>query len=461
MNRWVSRLLGSVLALSLMFGTAGSAAAAANDRDEAFTLLRRVFEIVEYYHKDGADLDAFIEGALQGGLEALGDPYTNYFTESEFDEFLDSLEGTLSGIGVYLEVADGYVIVAAPIKGTPAHRAGLEAGDRILEADGVSLVGESTEKASAVIRGEPGTAVKLLIERPAEGRTFEVTIVREVINIPEVESEMLEDGVGYLALTGFSDSAASEFYKAVEELKKEGATALVLDLRNNPGGYVQAAVNIASAWVPKGEPVLIEVGKDGQSVHRSKGTLIDLPTVVLVNGGSASASEILAGAIQDYQAGPLVGTRTFGKGTVQQILFLTGGAGMKVTTAEYLTGKGRKVDGVGLTPDHVVEPATVDTSLREPLALNRLLLSGSVGLDVLALQERLAFLGYANERDGVMGSLTVRAVYRFRFANDLPATSAVDSAFVTKLNERVAEAIRAQAELDPQLDKAIELLTSR
>jgi len=444
-----------------MFGTAGSAAAATSDRDAAFSLLQRVFEIVEYYHKDGADLDAFLQGALQGGLEALGDPYTNYFSEPEFREFLDSLEGTVTGIGVYLEVADGYVIVAAPIKGTPAYEAGLQAGDRILEANGVSLVGETTEKASSVIRGEPGTAVKLRIERPSEGRTFEATIVRAVINVPEVESEMLEDGVGYLALTGFSDSASTEFYNAVEELKEQGATSLVLDLRNNPGGYVQSAVAIASAWVPKGEPVLIEVGKDDQTVHRSRGSLINLPTVVLVNGGSASAAEILAGAIQDYGAGTLVGTQTFGKGTVQQILFLTGGAGMKVTIAEYLTGKGRKVDGVGLTPDHVVEPAKVDASLRQPLELDRLLLPGSVGLDVLALQERLAFLGYSNEQDGVMGTLTVRAVYRFRFANDLAVTSAVDSAFVTKLNERVAEAVRAQEAVDVQLEKAIELLTSR
>lgn len=461
MRKWIHRLAASILAATLLWGSADSALAASVDRDSAFQLLENVFEIVEHYHKDGADLEAFIRGALEGGLEALGDPYTEYFFPDEFKAFLDSLEGTLTGIGVYLEVEDGYVIVAAPIKGTPAWRAGLMAGDRILEANGVPLVGATPEKAGSIIRGEPGTEVTLVIERPSEGRRFTVTITREVINSPEVEYELLEDGIGYLALTGFSDTASREFYTAVEALKGEGAKALVLDLRNNPGGYVDAAVDIASAWVPAGEPVLVEVGKKGEQVHRSRGRLINLPTVVLVNNGSASAAEILAGAIQDYEAGVLVGTPTFGKGTVQQILFLSGGAGIKVTTAEYLTGKRRRVEGEGLKPDYVVEPPAVPAELAKPLALDRLLLPGHVGLDVLALQERLAFLGYSPERNGVLGKNTERAVYYFRWAHNLPSTSAVDRAFVEALNREVAAAVRALQQQDPQLEKAVELLKAQ
>lgn len=461
MIKWMKRLVASVLTVSLLWGSTGSAAAATADLDSAFRLLESVYEIVESYHKDGADLEAFIRGALEGGLEALGDPYTNFFFPEEFQAFLDSLEGTLTGIGIHLEEADGYVIVAAPIKGTPAYRAGLMAGDRILEANGVSLVGASAEKAGSIIRGEPGTEVTLVIERPSEGRTFTVTITREYINIPEVEYELLEDGVGYLALTGFSDSAPREFYAAVEALKEEGAAALVLDLRNNPGGYVDAAVEIASAWVPKGEPVLVEVGRRSEKVHRSKGTLIDLPTVVLVNNGSASAAEILAAAIQDYDAGVLVGTQTFGKGTVQTILFLSGGSGMKVTTAEYLTGKRRSVEGAGLKPDVVVEPPTVPPGVAEPLVLQRLLLPGHVGLDVLALQEKLAFLGYSTDRNGVLGKVTERAVYHFRWDHGLPSTSAVDSEFAAALNAAVADAVQAMRREDVQLQKAVELLKKR
>lgn len=454
------RLLGSVLALTLLFGLAPGASAATSP-DEAFSKLQTIFEIIEAYHKDGADLETFLDGAIQGGLDALGDPYTNYFTPDEFADFLDSLEGTLSGIGIYMETKDNYIIVAAPIKGSPAFEAGLKTGDRILEANGTDLVGASTEYAGSIIRGEPGTEVTLKIERPSENRTFEVTIVRAQINIPEVEFEMLENGVGYLALTGFSDSASREFYKAVESLKEQGATSLVLDLRQNPGGYVNSAVDIASAWVPKGEPVLVEVGKDGETVHRSRGNLINLPTAVLVDGGSASAAEILAGAIQDYGAGELVGTQTFGKGTVQQILFMNGGDGMKVTIAEYLTGKRHHVDGIGLTPDYVVEPLSADPMFYTPLELDRLLLANKVGLDVLDLQQRLAFLGFDTELDGVFGPKTQRVVQNFRRRHALTGGAVVDDAFAEVLNAEVARAVAELEETDAQLDKAVELLTAK
>lgn len=451
-------LIRTLVAVTLVLSLMAGAAAAASNRDELFSTIEAVFDLVESYHKDGADLETFIEGAIQGGLEALGDPYTKYFNPEDFDAFLESLNGTFSGIGAYLEEDGNYVIVSAPIKDSPAYRAGLQTGDRFLEANGIPLVGESVEKAQAVIRGEPGTEVRLKMERPSENRTFEVTIIREVITIPDVEYEMLENNVGYLALMGFSNTAPREFYEAVEALKEQGAVGLVLDLRQNPGGYVDPAVSIASAWVPKGEPVMYEVGKDGETVHKSQGRLIDMPTVVLVDSGTASAAEILAGAIQDYEAGVLVGTQTFGKGTVQQILFLSGGRGMKITIAEYLTAKRRPVEDVGLTPDYMVEPFQLAPELAKPMEFTRVLYSGRVGLDVLDLQNRLQFVGYAPETDGVMGPHTVRAVELFRRAEGLPITSFVDQHFVEALNERVAEVAREKAEADPQLQKAIELL---
>lgn len=453
------RILASVTALVLVLGITAGVAGATSNRDQLFGTIRSVFEIVEMYHKDGADLDRFFEGAVRGGLEALGDPYTNYFSPEDFAAFLDSLNGTLTGIGVYLELEGNYLIVAAPIKGSPAERAGLQTGDRILEADGVSLVGQPIEKASATIRGEAGTPVVLKIERPSENRTFEVTIIREEIQIPQVEYEMLEEGVGYLALTSFGGSATQEFYNAVRDLKAQGATSLVLDLRQNPGGYVTDAVAIASAWVPKGQPVMYEVGKNGRAVQRSQGTLINLPTAVLVDGGSASAAEILAGAIQDYDAGVLVGTQTFGKGTVQQILYMLDGSGMKVTVAEYLTGKERKVDGIGITPDHVVEPFKPDAALAKPFAPKRVLGLNRVGMDVMDLQQRLAFLGYDVEADGTFGGKTLNAVYHFRAQQRLPHVSVVDSDFVNALNKAVAEKLKSMG--DPQLQKAIELLTTK
>lgn len=460
MSHLKRRLILSITTLVLTLGIAVGAAAASSDRDQLFTRIRTVFEAVERYHKNGADLDTFFRGAVKGGLEALGDPHTNYFSPTEFSSFMESLNGNVTGIGVYLEQSGNYVVVAAPIKGSPAFRAGLQTGDRILEANGIPLVGATIEKAQLVIRGDAGTEVVLKIERPSEDRTFEVVITREVIHIPQVEFKLLDNGVGYLALTSFGSSADVEFFAAVNSLKEQGARSLVLDLRQNPGGYVNAAVSIAGAWVPAGEPVLHEVGKQNTTTLNSRGKLIDLPTAVLVDGGSASASEILAGAIQDYGQGTLVGTQTFGKGTVQQLMFMEDGGGLKVTVAEYLTAKRRHVDGKGLTPDHVVDLPKPDSSLARPMALKRLLTFNRVGLDVLDLQNRLQFLGYETDLDGVYGSKTENAVYRFRIDQKLGTAAAVDNAFVEKLNAQVAAKLADQEHNDVQLAKAIEVLTA-
>lgn len=447
-------LVAVVSALLIHVGTAS----ATTEHDSVFQTIRTIFEVVESYHKDGADLDKFFAGAVRGGLEAMGDPYTNYFPPQDFANFLDSLDGNVTGIGVYLEFVDDYVVVAAPIKGSPALRAGLQTGDRILEADGTTLVGGSIEKAQQLIRGEPGTNVLLKVERPSESRTFQVRITRETIHIPLVESKMLEQNVGYIAISSFGSSADTEFYAAVKELKEQGAASLVLDLRQNPGGYVGSAVSIAGAWIPSGAPVMYEVRKTSEERLTSPGNLIDLQTAVLVDGGSASASEILAGAIQDYNAGTLVGTRTFGKGTVQQMIFMSDRSGLKVTVAEYLTAKRRHVHGTGLIPDVVVEPNIPTLAFKQSFAPERLLSAGNVGLDVLDLQKRLAFLGYETELDGIMGSKTIKAIHYLAWDHGASPSGVVDSALVALLNQAVQAEVIRQSQVDIQLQKAIELL---
>ncbi len=454
------RLVAMLAAMVLIVGVFGGVAGAASDRGEVFRSLRTIFETVELYHKDGADLRKFFEGAVRGGLEALGDPYTNYFAPQEFATFLDSLEGTVTGVGIYLEFVDNYIVVSAPIKGSPAFEAGLQTGDRILEANGVSLIGGPVEKAQSLIRGEPGTQIVLKIERLSENRTFEVKLTREVIHIPQVEFKMLDQTTGYIAITSFGSTADKEFYAAVNNLKEQGALALVLDLRQNPGGYVGPAVSIADAWVPNGSPVMYEVGKRSEQVLVSKGRLINMPTAVLVDGGSASASEILAGAIQDYNAGELVGTKTFGKGTVQQIIFMSDKSGMKVTIAEYLTARRHHVHGIGLTPDYVVEPAKPNPALLKPMVLSRVLTQGVVGLDVLDLQNRLAYLGYEPDLDGVMGTKTMKALYYFAWDYGASPSGAVDNKFVEALNRQVSLSLR-EPSADAQLQKAIEVLKRR
>lgn len=450
------RIAAALLASLLMVTLTVSAAVAADRKQELFDRIKMVYNVVEAWHKDGADLDKFISGAIRGGLEELGDPYTNYFSPQDYDGFLESLNGSFSGIGAYLEQVDNYVVISAPIRGTPAAKAGLMSGDRILEADGVSLVGSTTEHAVERIRGVAGTSVTLKIERPSEKRTFEVTITREKINIPEVESKMLDSEIGYIQISSFGDDAVRDFYKAVNSLKAQGAKGLVLDLRQNPGGYLNAAVDIASAFVPKDQPVVWETAKGDKSPMNSSGRLINLPTAVLVDKGSASASEVLAGAIQDYNAAPLVGVKTFGKGTVQQILSLKDGSGMKVTVAEYLTPKERHVHGVGLTPDYVVDNKPADDR-KAPLALDRALMLKDIGLDVQQLQYRLQDLGYDPEVRGYFGIKTKDAVEKFQKANRLEADGRVTEAFVRVLNEKVAQG----EPVDRQLEKAKELVNAK
>ncbi len=461
--KWTKRRFFAVgLTLALTLSLAVSAASAASQADELFDRIRTVFEVVQAWHKDGADLETFVEGAIEGGLQALGDPHTNYFSPEDYQAFLDSLNGTFSGIGAYLDLDGNYIVIRSPIKETPAHKAGLRPGDRILEADGVPLVGEPVEKAVQVIRGPEGTTVKLKIERPSEGRTFTVEITRAVIDIPEVESRMVAGHIGYIALTSFGDDVVTDFYKAVERVKLLGARGIILDLRQNGGGYLQAAVDVASAWVPKGEPVVWEVGKGGsKKARRSTGREIGMPVVVLVDGGTASASEIVAGALQDYGIAELVGVKTYGKGTVQQLLTLTDGSGMKVTVAEYLTPKERKVDGRGLTPDYYVEQPEPDPERTRPLAFERVIGAGMVGLDVLYIQQRLIDLGYNPEETGHFGLKSRQAAAQFAADNGLEFDGVIGRRFIEVLNERVAERAKAIAEEDAQLQQAIELMQAK
>lgn len=455
------RVIVALAAAVLILGATVTTTYAETEKDGLFQRIRTVYNIVEAWHKDGADAEKFTAGAIKGGLEALGDPYTNYFSPEDYKRFMEGLNGTFGGIGAYLEQEGPYIVIASPIKGSPATKAGLMTGDRLLEANGTPLVGATTEKAINLIRGASGTTVTLKVERPAENRTFEITITRAEITIPEVETKMLDNEVGYLALSTFGDDAASSFFKGVEELKKQGAKALVFDLRQNGGGYLSAAVDIAGAFVPKDQPVVWETGKAGKEVIRSSGRLIDIPAVVLVDNGSASASEVLAGAIQDYGAAPLVGVNTFGKGTVQVILSMAGGAGVKVTIAEYLTPKERHVHHIGLKPDYVVENTKPSAERTAPLDPKRLLLPNTVGLDVLYLQYRLQDLGYRVEANGYFDLSTSDVVAKFAKDNGLPAEPAVTEQVLAVLNQKVAAHVRDSKQVDLQLQKAQELARTK
>ncbi len=298
-----------------------------------------------------------IYGAIEGLAASYGDPYTVFFPPKEAKQFSDTISGSFAGVGMEIDVKDGVLTVTAPLKGTPAEAAGVKAGDQIAAIDGKSTDGVSTDKAVSEIRGPIGTTVDLTLIR--DGKSLDIKIVRETIQVPETDDGLdAKSGVYHIALYEFTANSANLFDQAFARFKNSGSKKLVIDLRGNPGGYLDSAVDIASHFLSKGATIVTEDsgGNEPNNVHTSFG-YADVPTgtklAVLIDGGSASASEILAGALQDSHTATLIGTKSFGKGSVQTLLDLDGGS-LKVTVARWITPAGHWIMGNGVTPDITV-----------------------------------------------------------------------------------------------------------
>ncbi len=316
-----------------------------------------------------------VHGAITGLAASYGDPYTVFFPPEEAKEFADNISGSFAGVGMEIGVKDNVLTVVAPLKGTPAETAGIRAGDQIIAIDGKSTDGLSTEKAVKKIRGEIGTTVTFTIVRNG-GKPYEVKVVRDTIQVPETKDGLDEaSGVYSIALYEFTSNSASLFSQAFSRFKASGSKKLVIDLRSNPGGYLDAAVDIASHFLPKGTVVVTEDfgGKEPNQVHASVG-YNDLPlgtdVVVLIDSGSASASEILAGALQDAKMATLIGTKSFGKGSVQTLFDLDGGS-LKITIARWVTPAGHWIMGNGIVPDISVPFTSADAEAKRDPQLKR------------------------------------------------------------------------------------------
>lgn len=312
------------------------------------------------------DDQKILYGAVKGAVESVGDPYTTFFTPEELKSFETDLSGSFEGIGAEIGKQNGVIVVIAPIDGTPAKQAGLLPKDIILKVDGQDASSWSTEEAVRHIRGQKGTEVTLSIFRDGRSEAFDVKIKRDAIVIKSVkwEQKTVKDAsgkerkVGYISVSRFGDDTSALFSSAVQDLRAKGMDTLVLDLRNNPGGYLETAVDLSSYWVPKDKVVVTEAHSDGKNIeYKSKGytRLSGVKTITLINGGSASASEILAGALHDYTLTSLYGEKSFGKGSVQEVLDLQGGAGLKVTIAKWLTPSGHNINKEGIAPDTEVK----------------------------------------------------------------------------------------------------------
>ncbi len=316
------------------------------------------------YKADDDSSQQRIYGAIRGLVDSLGDPYTVFFSPEENQRFSQEVQGSFGGVGVELGMKDGNLAVIAPLKGTPAERAGLKAGDYILAINSSTTEGISIDRAVSLIRGNEGTTVTLLI-MSGSAKPREVAIKRERIEIPSIEVKM-EGTVAHVSIYQFTADAGAKFREAMRGLPKN-TSAVVLDVRNNPGGFLEVSVDIAGWFVPRDSVVVKELEKDGTMrpfVAKGPATLVDMPVVVLINEGSASASEILAGALRDLRRAPLVGENSFGKGTVQEVRDIPGGQGasIKLTIAEWLTPNGNKINKVGLKPDFEVKASSTQAT---------------------------------------------------------------------------------------------------
>lgn len=316
-----------------------------------------VKKVLEKYYLKDINEEELKEMAIKGYVAGLDDPYTEYISKSEMEDYTTNLMGNYVGIGIYMSAnsAKNLIQVVMPIKNSPAEEAGILAGDLITSVNGVKYTAEDMDEAAAAIKGKEGSTVKLEILRNQEVKTFEITR-RKVVTNP-VEADKLENNIGYIAISSFDEDTADDFHNKFVELKNQGIKSLIIDLRNNGGGLVEEALKIADYIVPKGKELLITVDKDGkEEIEKSaEDVLIDMPIVVLVNGNTASSSEILAGALKDLKEATIVGKTTYGKGVIQQFLTLADGSGLKVTTHEYYTPNRNKINGVGIEPDEVVE----------------------------------------------------------------------------------------------------------
>lgn len=337
-----------------------------NTNKDISSKLTKYREIIDKYFLGDVDDEKLEEGAIKGYIEGLGDPYTEYISKEDMDTYLDDTMGNFVGIGIYMIKNTQYdkIQVLSTIKGGPAEKVGIQAGDLIVSVDGVEYKASDMTVASNNIKGEAGTKVVVEILRGVETIKYEIT--REKVKVNQVEGKVISNNIGYIQFTSFDETTAEDFKAKYEELAKQNIKSLIIDLRNNGGGIVDQALEITDYMTDKDSVLLYEVDKNNkETVRKSKNdAIINMPIIILTNENTASASEILAGALKDLGKAKTVGTTTYGKGVIQQILKLNDGSGIKITIEEYQTPNRNKIHKVGIEPDEKVElPESVQNSL--------------------------------------------------------------------------------------------------
>ncbi|MBP3041603.1 S41 family peptidase [Bacillaceae bacterium Marseille-Q3522] len=398
-----------------------------------------------------------VNGAINGMLEGLKDPYSDYMTKEEAKSFYEGISSSFEGIGAEIQERDGNIVIVTPIKGSPAEKAGLRPDDKVIAVDGKNIQGMSSTEAVMLIRGEKGSKVELQIERPGVTEPLIVPIIRDTIPIETVHAEMLPDNIGKVQITSFSENTTNELVKALNDLQNNGMQGLILDLRQNPGGLLTEAIKISSLFVPKGEVIFQIEDRNGnvqsEKSQNTNGTP-DMPIVAVIDKGSASAAEILAAALHESADIPLVGEKSFGKGTVQRTLDFTDGSNMKFTIEKWLTPEGTWIHEKGINPDYEVAlPPYATLPYINPDTELKLSDSSS---SVKAAQQMLKELGFDSQReDGFFDENTAAAVRSFQQSQGFEQTGTVTGETTIKMMELLREKLTNN---DTQIQKAVELI---
>lgn len=424
-----------------------------------FKKLYDAYDELKANYYDEIDEKVIIDGAINGMVDALGDPYSDYLNEQEAARLSESISSSFEGIGAEIQEWNGYIKVVSPIKKSPAEKAGLLPNDIITAVDGKSIQGLSSSEAVLLIRGEKGSTVTLSIQRGASMESFDVKIVRDVIPLETVYAEMMENGIAHIHITSFADGTYEELLTAMDEMSAEGMKGLILDVRQNPGGTLNAALAISDLFVEKGKNLFQYVGKDGKpTIYTAEdGEKLTLPVAVVIDDGSASASEIVAAALQESANIPLIGLKTFGKGTVQTPMDLSDGSNLKLTTAKWLTPNGNWIHKKGIVPDIEIPypPYAMLPYLDPTIELKE----GMLSPQVKTAEEMLTATGYdAGPIDGLYDQQTQKAVKALQADLGTEVTGILSEESTYGLLNKLRTKIQEE---DPQLLKAKEVLLEK
>lgn len=432
------------------------------DVEEKFQKVKEAYQIIRNNYVLDVDDEKLLEGAIEGMLSTLDDPYSVYMDQETAEQFKSSLQSSFEGIGAEVMLENGKVTIVAPIRGAPAEKAGLRSNDKILSVNGESLEGLDLQRAVLKIKGPKGTEAVLEVERPGVTEPLTITVIRDKIPLHTVYSDTIEkDGktLGVIELTSFAEKTAEDFKAALSQLEKDGMDGLIIDVRGNPGGYLDAVREIGKLVVPNESIITNVQNRDGEKLLVYRSTLKDAkpyPITILVDQGSASASEILAAALQEAGHYKVVGTTTFGKGTVQSTVEMTDSSEIKITIAKWLTPNENWIHGTGVEPDVVVERPDYFTAI--PIQTDRPLELNVNDDGVKNLQIILGGLGFdPGRKDGYFDAQTETAVRNFQSKNSLPVTGQVDEATAALMQEELIKVMQDPAN-DVQLQKAVEII---